>query len=158
MARATPASCVLCCNCGPTTRPHSGTRWPSPDEVAQVLRRALGRLPQVPDWITLSGPVDPALHPRFGVVIDRALTARDALASSARLAVLSTGLSVGAPSVQEALQRVTAGTLLAWSQRVLLGAPDRVQIYSAGGVPRERLEEMARALRDALPDVIVEVF
>ena len=99
------------------------------------------------------------LHPRFGVVIDRALAARDALAPSAGLAVLSTGLSVGAAaSVPEALLRVAAGTLEAWCQRVVLGAPDRVQIYSAGGVPRERLEEMARALRDALPDLIVEVF
>jgi hypothetical protein len=92
------------------------------------------------------------------VVIDRALAARDALAPFAGLAVLSTGLSVGAPSVQEALQRVAAGTLEAWCQRVVLGAPDGVQIHSVGGVPRERLEEMARALRDALPDVIVEVF
>ena len=157
MARATPASSILCCNCGPTTRPHSGTRWPSPDEVAQSLRRALARVPQVPDWIALSGPADPALHPRFGVVIDRALAARDALAPSAGLAVFS-GLSVGAPSVQEALRRVATGTLEAWCQRVVLGAPDRVQIYSVGGVPRERLEEITSALRDALPDVIVEVF
>lgn len=157
MARATPASSILCCNCGPTTRPHSGTRWPSPDEVAQSLRRALARLPQVPDWIALSGPADPALHPRFGVVIDRALAARDALAPSAAFAVLSTGVSAGAPSAQEALQRVAAATFEAWCRRVVQGAPDRVQIYSVGGVPRERLEEMARALRDALPDVIVEV-
>ena len=53
---------------------------------------------------------------------------------------------MSAPSVQDALQQV------------VLEAADRVQIYSVGGVPRERLEEMARALRDALPDVIVEVF
>jgi len=91
------------------------------------------------------------------VVIDRALAARDALAPSAAFAILSTGVSAGAPSAQEALQRVAAATFEAWCRRVVQGAPDRVQIYSVGGVPRERLEEMARALRDALPDVIVEV-
>lgn len=158
MARATPPSSILCCNSGPITRQLSGTRWPSPDEVAQGVRRALARLPQPPVWIALSGEAEPTLHPRFGVVVDRVLAARDALAPSASVAVLSNSVSVGVPSILEALERVNARTWDAWRQLVVLTAPELVQIHSVGAVPRERLEEMARTLRDALSGVIVEVF
>ncbi|HWZ29654.1 MAG TPA: hypothetical protein VNX15_13880 [Gemmatimonadales bacterium] len=168
MARATPpppilgptprAEGVLCCECGPITRPLSGTRWPSPDEVAQGVRRALVRLPQPPDWIALSGNGEPTLHPRFAVVIDRVLAAKDALAPSARVAVLSNGLRGGVPSVRDALRRLDAGTFEAWRDLVVRADPDRVQLYAPAWVPRERLEVMARMLRDGLPGVIVEVF
>jgi len=108
--------------------------------VAQRLRRALARLTPTPEWITLSGNGDPTLHPRFGVVVDRVLAARDALAPAVRVAVLTNGLTAREPSIRGALQRVDA---------VLLDGGLRV--------PRERLEEMGRALRDALSGVIVEV-
>lgn len=158
MARATPAPwSVLYCDCGPTTRQMSGTRWLSPDEIAQGVRRALARLPEPPRWLTLSGSGDPVLHPRFGVVIDRVLAARDALAPSAGVAVLSSSLSVGVPSIQDALRRVDASTFEAWRKMVEQAAPDRVQIYSFYAVPRERLEDMACGLRDALPDAVVDV-
>lgn len=146
---------VLYCDCGPTTRQLSGTRWPSPDEVAQGVRRALARLPEPPRWITLSGHADTALHPRFGVVIDRVLAARDALALSARVAVVSKSQSV---AIREALRRVDAGTFEAWRRSLVQDAPDRVQVYSLGAVPGERLEKIVNALRDALPAAIVEVF
>ncbi|HEX4562690.1 MAG TPA: hypothetical protein VH113_12725 [Gemmatimonadales bacterium] len=135
-----------------------GTRWPSPDEIAQGVRRALTRRSEPPRWITLSGNGDPALHPRFAVVIDRVLATRDALAPSAGVAVLSSSVSVGVPSLRDALRRVDAGTLEAWRRLVVQTAPDRVEIYPWGAVPRERLEEMAGALRDALPDVMVDAF
>ena len=165
MARATPPPrpgstapwSVLYCDCGPATRQLSGTRWLSPDEIAQGVRRALARLPEPPQWIALSGSGDPALHPRFGVVIDRVLAARDALAPSAGVAVLSSSLSVGGPSIQDAVGRVDAPTFEAWRRMVERAAPDRVQIYSLYGVPRERLEDMACGLRDALPDAVVDV-
>jgi hypothetical protein len=55
-----PAGSKLCtfdcpyCECGYNTPRVPGSRWPSPDEVAHALRRALERLPAVPDWITFS--------------------------------------------------------------------------------------------------------
>jgi len=165
MARATPPPLpgstapwsVLYCDCGPATRQLSGTRWLSPDEIAQGVRRALGRLPEPPRWIALSGSGDPSRHPRFGVVIDRVLAARDALAPSAGVAVLSSSSSVVVPSLREALRRVDARTFEEWRPLVEQAAPSRVQIYSVYAVPRERLEEIAGALRDALPDAVVDV-
>ena len=155
MPRATPTpSRVLYCECGPITRPLSGTRWPSPDEVAQWVRRALARLPQPPQWIALSG----GDHPRFAVVIDRVLAARSALVPSARVAVLADGEGAVPSSVGDALQRVDAGTLQEWCRQLMLGGPAGVQIHSFGGVPRERLEAMAGLLRDALSGLVVEVF
>ncbi|HEX4632611.1 MAG TPA: hypothetical protein VH163_02185 [Gemmatimonadales bacterium] len=91
-------------------------------------------------------------------MIDRVLAVRDALAPSAGVAVLSSSHSVGVPSIRDALRRVDAETLEAWRRLVEQAAPDRVELYPWGAVPRERLEEMAGALRDALPDVIVDVF
>lgn len=148
---------VLYCDCGPTTRQLSGTRWPSPDEVAQGVRRALARLPEPTRWITLSGHAGTALHPRFGVVIDRVLAARDALAPSARVAVVSNSQWADVASIREALRRVDAGTFEAWRQLLVQDAPDRVQVHSLGAVPGERLERIVSALRDALPAAIVEV-
>ena len=110
-----PAGSKVCsfdcpyCECGPTGVRAAGTRWPSPDEVAQGLRRALARY--TPAWITLSGNGEPTLHPRFGVVVDRVLAARDALAPATRVAVLSNGLAAGAPPVRDALRRVDARIL-----------------------------------------------
>lgn len=154
MARATP---VFYCECGPTTRPLSGTRWPSPDEMAQGVRRGLARLPHPPDWIVLSGNDEPTTHPRFAVVIDRVLAARNVLAPSARVAVWTNGHSAGVPSVRDALRRVEVETFEGWLELVVRGDPDRVQLYSLA-VPRERLEAIARLLRDALSGVAVEVF
>jgi wyosine [tRNA(Phe)-imidazoG37] synthetase (radical SAM superfamily) len=61
--------------------------------VAHALRRALERLPAVPDWITFSGNGEPTLHPRFPVVVARVLAVRAELAPGARTAVLSNGLT-----------------------------------------------------------------
>jgi len=91
------------------------------------------------------------------VVIDRVLAARDALAPSAGVAVLSSSSSVVVPSLREALRRVDARTFEEWRPLVEQAAPSRVQIYSVYAVPRERLEEIAGALRDALPDAVVDV-
>lgn len=115
-------------------------------------------MPQPPDWITLSGHGEPITHPRFAVVIDRVLAARDALAPSARVAVLSNGLREDVPTIRDALRRVDAGTFEAWRELLVQVDPDRVQLYPLVAVPRERLEAMAGTLRDALSGVVVEVF
>ena len=109
-----PLGCKLCsfdcpyCECGFNTPRAPGSRWPSPDEVAHSLRRGLERLAAAPDWITFAGHGEPTLHPRFAVVVDRVLAARDELAPAARVGVLTNGLAGGRPAVAEALRRLDA--------------------------------------------------
>lgn len=96
------------CECGFNTHKAADTRWPSPDEVAHSLRRALERLPRVPEWITFAGNGEPTMHPRFAVVVDRVLAARNDLARAARVGILSNGLAVGKPAIRDALLRLDA--------------------------------------------------
>jgi wyosine [tRNA(Phe)-imidazoG37] synthetase (radical SAM superfamily) len=205
------------CSCGFNTPRAAGSRWPSPDEVVHSLTRALARLPAPPDCITFSGNGEPTLHPRFAVVVERVLTARDAGAPTARVGILSNGLTAGQKPVRDALMRLDARimkldpgpmdrvngvpydvdqlvedyrglkpytvqamvvrgrdwdgsseeSLTAWLPRLAGAEPDAVQLYSLArrpadtsvlNVPRERLDEMAIAIRKALPQCRVEVF
>jgi len=205
------------CSCGFNTPRAAGSRWPSPDEVVHSLTRALARLPAPPDCITFSGNGEPTLHPRFAVVVERVLSARDAGAPTARVGILSNGLTAGQKAVRDALMRLDARimkldpgpmdrvngvpydvdqvvnyyralkpytvqamvvrgrdwdgssdeSLTAWLPRLARAEPDAVQLYSLArgpadvsvrNVPRERLDEMAIAIRKALPHCRVEVF
>lgn len=132
------------CECGRSQPRRPGARWPSPDEVAHALRRALERLPALPEWITFSGNGEPTLHPRFAVVVDRVLETRDALARGARVAVLSNGLEAGRPAVRDALRRVDARIL-----KLDPGPPARVN-----GVARDA--ERLVADYGALAPVVVQ--
>ncbi|HJQ66389.1 MAG TPA: radical SAM protein [Gemmatimonadales bacterium] len=96
------------CSCGFTTVKAADTRWPSPDEVAHQLLRALERLPHPPDWICFSGNGEPTLHPRFAIVVERVLAVRDAWVPDVRVAVLSNGLAAGRPPIRDALRRLDA--------------------------------------------------
>ena len=204
------------CSCGFNTPRAAGSRWPSPDEVVHSLTRALARLPAPPDCITFSGNGEPTLHPRFAVVVERVLTARAAVAPTARVGILSNGLTAGQKAVRDALMRLDARimkldpgpmdrvngvpydvdqlvedyrglkpytvqamvvrgrdwdgsseeSLTAWLPRLAGAEPDAVQLYSLArrpadtsvlNVPRERLDEMAMAIRKALPQCRVEV-
>lgn len=218
-----PARSKLCtfdcpyCECGFNTPKAQGARWPSPDEVAHSLRRALTRLPAPPDWITFAGNGEPTMHPRFPVVVARVLAVRAELAPGCRVGILSNGLAAWKPSIRDALlaldarmmkldpgpmdrvngPRHDAGRLVesyralrpctiqamvtkgenwdgssdesvrAWLPLLVHADPEAVHVYSLDRapadptlqkVPRERLEEMARAIRKALPRCRVEVF
>jgi wyosine [tRNA(Phe)-imidazoG37] synthetase (radical SAM superfamily) len=218
-----PAGSKLCtfdcpyCECGYNTPRVPGARWPSPDEVAHALRRALARLPAGPDWITFSGNGEPTLHPRFPVVVERVLAVRAELAPGVRVGVLSNGLAAGQPGIRAALAALDArimkldpgpmervngvrydvhrlvasyralkpytlqamvtrgedwdgaspASVTAWLGLLARADPDVVQLYSLARAPanprlqkitRERLDEMARAIRRTLPQCVVEVF
>jgi wyosine [tRNA(Phe)-imidazoG37] synthetase (radical SAM superfamily) len=84
------------------------SRWPSPDEVAHSLRRALERSGTAPDWITFAGNGEPTLHPRFSVVVERVLAVRDELVPQSRVGVLTNGLAAAKPAVAAALRRLDA--------------------------------------------------
>jgi hypothetical protein len=218
-----PARSKLCsfdcpyCQCGRNTPKAEGGRWPSPDEVAHRLSRALARAAARPDWITFSGNGEPTLHPRFAVVVERVLTVRAEIAPATRVGILSNGMAAGQPAVRAALLRLDArmlkldpgpmegvngvgydadrlvadyravkpytlqamvtkgrewdgssdASLAAWLPILVRAAPDAVQLYSLDRppadptlqkVPRERLEQMAAAIRSALPRCPVDVF
>jgi wyosine [tRNA(Phe)-imidazoG37] synthetase (radical SAM superfamily) len=218
-----PARSKLCgfncpyCECGFNTPRAPGSRWPSPDEVVHHLRQALEALPDPPHWITFAGNGEPTLHPRFGVVVERVIATRQALAPATRVGILSNGLAAARPAVRDALLRLdgrmmkldpgppervngagyeverlvacyrelkpytvqamvargegwdgsSAAALGAWLPLLKEADPDTVQLYSLDrppadsrirAVPRERLAEMARAIRETLPRAVVEVF
>lgn len=109
-----PARSKLCtfncpyCECGFNTPRAGDSRWPSPDEVAHALRRALERPGVGPEWITFAGNGEPTLHPRFAVVVDRVVAVRDELAPAVRVGVLTNGLAASRPAIADALRRVDA--------------------------------------------------
>ncbi|MGH7675625.1 MAG: radical SAM protein [Gemmatimonadales bacterium] len=219
----TPLGSKLCtfdcpyCECGFNTPRAPDSRWPSPDEVAHALRRALERLAEPPAWITFAGNGEPTMHPRFAVAVDRVLAVRDVVAPGARVGILSNGLATAADRVRESLHRldarmmkldpgpaervngarydagaladayralkpytvqamVTRGTgwdgssdaaLAAWLPLLARADPDGVHLYSLDRPPadpalrsatRERLEQMAAAIRETLPRATIEVF
>jgi wyosine [tRNA(Phe)-imidazoG37] synthetase (radical SAM superfamily) len=135
------------CECGRNTPRRDGARWPSPDEVAHALRRALERLPAPPQWITFSGNGEPTLHPRFGVVVDRVLEARDELAREVRVAVLSNGLAGDRPAVRDALRRVDA--------RILKLDPGPAERVNGAAWDAERLVSTYRALAPVVVQAMV---
>lgn len=218
-----PARSKLCtfdcpyCECGFNTPRAPDGRWPSPDEVAHALRRALERLGAAPAWITFAGNGEPTMHPRFPVVVDRVLTARADAAPSARVGILTNGLAADQPAIAAALRRLDArmikldpgpaervngarydgerltsacralapvviqamvvrgpdwdgssdASLDAWLPLLRGAAPGVVHLYSLDRppaddrlqkVPRERLEQMALAIRQALPRAEVLVY
>src|SRR5919106_3805473 len=119
------------CECGFNTARAPGARWPSPDEVAHRLRRALERLPAAPDWITFAGNGEPTMHPRFPVVVDRVLAVRDELVPRTQAGILSNGLSAHRPAVRDALLRLDGRMM-----KLDPGPPDRVNgaTYDAEGL------------------------
>ncbi len=94
------------CECGFNTPKARGSRWPSPDLVADALRKTLEHLEEGPDWITFAGNGEPTMHPRFSGVVDRVLEVRDDLGPGSRICVMTNGLSAGKPAIREALNRL----------------------------------------------------
>jgi wyosine [tRNA(Phe)-imidazoG37] synthetase (radical SAM superfamily) len=205
------------CECGFNTPRAPDSRWPSPDEVAHALRRALERSGAAPDWITFAGNGEPTLHPRFSVVVERVLAVRDELARAIRVGVLTNGLAAAQPAVGAALMRLDArmikldpgpaervngatydlealatawralapvviqamvtrgsdwdgssdASLARWLPQLQRVGPAAVHLYSLDRPPadptlekisRERLDEMAIAIRKTLPRAEVLVF
>jgi hypothetical protein len=132
-----PAGSKICtlncpyCECGFNTPRAPDGRWPSPDEVAHALRRALERLSVPPAWITLAGNGEPTMHPRFPVVVDRVLAARAELAAGTRVGILTNGLAAERPAIAAALRLLDARMI-----KLDPGPAERVNglLYDAGCV------------------------
>jgi wyosine [tRNA(Phe)-imidazoG37] synthetase (radical SAM superfamily) len=135
------------CECGRNTPKAPGSRWPSPDLVADALRKTLERLPAPPDWVTFAGNGEPTMHPRFPTVVDRVLAIRDATAPTSRVVVMSNGLSAGRQAVRDALNRV--------DQRLIKLDPGPVELVNGVAYDRERLVEELRGLVDVTVQAMV---
>jgi wyosine [tRNA(Phe)-imidazoG37] synthetase (radical SAM superfamily) len=135
------------CECGRDTPKAPGSRWPSPDLVADALRKTLERMDSPPDWVTFAGNGEPTMHPRFPTVVDRVLELRDRVAPALRVVVMSNGLSAGRPLVRDALNRV--------DQRLMKLDPGPVELVNGVAYDRARLVEDLRALVDVTVQAMV---
>jgi wyosine [tRNA(Phe)-imidazoG37] synthetase (radical SAM superfamily) len=135
------------CECGFNTPKAPQSRWPSPDLVADALRKTLERLGEPPDWVTFAGNGEPTMHPRFSVVVQRVLEVRDRMAPGVKVAVMSNGLSAGKPAVRESLNRLDA--------RLMKLDPGPVRLVNGVPYDRSRLVEDLRALVDVTVQALV---
>ena len=79
---------------------------PAVETVLEALEMALRALATPPAFLTFSGNGEATLHPRFGALVDGVTRLRDALAPSARTAILSNSSRVTDPGVRAALARL----------------------------------------------------
>jgi len=135
------------CECGLNTPKAPRSRWPSPDLVADALRKTLEYLGEPPDRVTFAGNGEPTMHPRFALVVERVLEVRDRLAPGLMVAVMSNGLSCGKPAVRIALDRV--------DERLMKLDPGPPALVNGVAYDRDRLVEDLRGLVDVTVQALV---
>jgi wyosine [tRNA(Phe)-imidazoG37] synthetase (radical SAM superfamily) len=135
------------CECGFNTAKAPGSRWPSPDLVADALRKTLERMDRLPDWVTFAGNGEPTMHPRFPLVVERVLEVRDRLAPRSRVCVMSNGLSAGRPAIRDALNRL--------DERMIKLDPGPSLQVNGAVYERARLVEDLRGLVDVTVQAMV---
>jgi len=135
------------CECGFDTPKAPHTRWPSPDLVADALRKTLERLDAPPDWVTFAGNGEPTMHPRFPVVVERVLEVRDRHAPGVKVVAMSNGLSCGRPAIRDALNRL--------DERLMKLDPGPVALVNGVAYDRGRVVEDLRGLADVTVQALV---
>ncbi|HXY69366.1 MAG TPA: radical SAM protein [Gemmatimonadales bacterium] len=135
------------CECGRNTPKAPHSRWPSPDLVADALRKTLELLGEPPDRVTFAGNGEPTMHPRFPLVVERVLEVRDHLAPRVAVVAMSNGLSCGKPAVRAALDRV--------DERLMKLDPGPVELVNGVAYDRDRLVEDLRGLVDVTVQALV---
>jgi wyosine [tRNA(Phe)-imidazoG37] synthetase (radical SAM superfamily) len=135
------------CECGLNTPKAPRSRWPSPDLVADALRKTLEYLGEPPDRVTFAGNGEPTMHPRFALVVERVLEVRDRLAPGTKVVVMSNGLSCGKPAVRISLDRV--------DERLMKLDPGPPALVNGVAYDRDRLVEDLRGLVDVTVQALV---
>jgi len=137
------------CECGFNTPKADGEKWPSPDVVADALRKTITLSGVTPDWVTFAGNGEPTMHPRFPAVVDRVLATRAELAPSLKVGILSNGLSAGRPAIRDALDRL--------DMRFMKLDPGPVEQVNGVKYERDLLVENYRGLRGVtIQSMVVE--
>jgi len=134
------------CECGFNTAKGEGEKWPSPDVVADALRKALTLGGVRPDWITFAGNGEPTMHPRFPTVVERVLGVRDEIAPDVKVGVLTNGMHLEGEAVVDALNRVEARMV-----KLDPGPPERVN-----GRAYDRVKLIGSWRRGGLRDLVIQ--
>jgi wyosine [tRNA(Phe)-imidazoG37] synthetase (radical SAM superfamily) len=135
--------CTLDCVYCPFPRSEEARVWRLPGDIGSAVRKALNEAPEL-DSITISGPGEPTLHPRFGQALAEVLSAR-LVRPALPVRIVTNGTTALKPHIR----------------RLLEFADERLVRIDAGGDriarPRHELphEEIAAALHE-LPDFTVE--
>jgi wyosine [tRNA(Phe)-imidazoG37] synthetase (radical SAM superfamily) len=110
----TSGRCTLDCVYCPFPRSKDFREWRHPGDVGSAVMNALNHAPEV-ESITVSGPGEPTLHPRFGQVIADVLSARR-VRPALPIRIVTNGTTASEPRVRrwlefadERLVRVDAG-------------------------------------------------
>jgi wyosine [tRNA(Phe)-imidazoG37] synthetase (radical SAM superfamily) len=135
------------CECGFNTAKAEGEKWPSPDVVADALRKAVTLSHAKPDWVTFAGNGEPTMHPRFSVVVERVLAAREEIQPDLKVGILSNGLAAGKPPIRDALNRLDA--------RMMKLDPGPVERVNGVAYDRELLVANYRGLKDVIIQAMV---
>ena len=135
------------CECGFNTPKAPHARWPSPDLVADALRKTLERMDEPPDWVTFAGNGEPTMHPRFPVVVERVLEVREREAPGVKVVAMSNGLSSGRPAIRDALNRL--------DERLMKLDPGPVQLVNGVAYDRDRLVADLLGLVDVTVQALV---
>jgi wyosine [tRNA(Phe)-imidazoG37] synthetase (radical SAM superfamily) len=135
--------CTLDCVYCPFPRSNGAPDWRLPGDIGSAVRNALHEAPEV-DSITVSGPGEPTLHPRFGHALGDVLSAR-LVRPELPVRIVTNGTTAVRPYIR----------------RLLEFADERLIRIDAGGErigrPRHSIPraELAAALHE-LPDFTVE--
>ncbi len=135
------------CECGFNTPKAEGAQWPSPDVVADALRKTLAFGGVRPDWVTFAGNGEPTMHPRFPLVVERVLEVRAEVAPWLKVGILSNGLSAGRPAIRAALDALDA--------RMMKLDPGPVERINGVAYDREALVVNYRGLKDVIIQAMV---
>ena len=100
--------CIYC-ECGFNENFRTRTKLPTRQNVKDALKDKLISLKEegtALDVITFAGNGEPTLHPEFSGIIDDTIELRDIYCPTAKISVLTNGMSVGKESVFQSLQKI----------------------------------------------------
>lgn len=127
-------------------RSFEGLDWPSPNEVATAVGRALGEIRgagQTIDRITIAGHGEPTLHPAFAGVVAALRAVRDTEAKGVPVAILSNSTMVHLAHVRDALAGLDERNM-----KLDAGRQEELRQVNACGTPIEQIVDGLAAMRD----------
>lgn len=102
--------------------------WPSIQQVAEAIERWLIKLPESPDFITLSGNGEPTLHPDFPQIVDVMIDIRNRLCPSSKTAILSNSTNIFDRQTRQALEKL--------DKRIMKLDAGTIKIFETYNLPR----------------------
>ena len=127
--------------------------WPAADGVVADVERRLEDLALAGthvDRVTLAGHGEPTLHPDFPAIVEGLREARDRVAASSRIAILSNSSTAGDPRVRASLLRLD-------ERYMKLDAGDQDTLRHVNATA-SRLDDIVRALASVGPIVVQTMF